>query len=1232
MELYHKLYLACLAGMFLSLTASIIIYVCLDIGTAIRVLTGIGSGVRKKNRGNNRKKRRKTAVMAAALLLCSFHKSRIPARAEEEPVVYEENTEEPEAPAPEPTEPGAEPEEPDPEPTEPEKEPEKEPEAPAPEPTEPGTEPEEPDPEPTEPEKEPMRFELTYSQAERLVWEASGDPARDVVMSVPRTGYRAYYRDDIQVLFSLKRAREEEEPDRTRTESLEPEGFVLTVTGREAGSFTPEVDWRRTEDGYEGGFVLTEEDSYEILMEYKDEDGTPMEAGNVDGSRWDVPVSEEGRYESVVLVLDRTAPDIRISFTDQSQEEICTEEAPEVDGAPCFTEPVYLKVEVEGNNLRYHEIREALRKMQVCDNAGTPMEENSAALFLAGIDGGRRTDEGVVWYLPLATDAIYELPVECEDLAGNRTVCGTEKFLVDQSGPEAELSYEIQDSGFLDVIRYRDMAWLFADRQLDITVSAVDPVSKVGLVVYRITEEDGRVTEGQKEISPAREGSCRLSLPLRGEDFKGTLAVEVYDQAGNASSLQHGYIIESETLHERSGEAAIRVLTDPSRTVGGIDYYNTDVRFRFSVMDTGSGLRSVFCRGGNGIDVRKDYAGEAKEAPEEERWEGIVCEHSEELILEAASNHGDEVWIQAGYEDNAGHTGQTEQSFRIDLTAPVVQVEYDRDTPQAGRFYNQPRTASVTVRERNFDPADMEFQITSTEGSMPVIGEWTASGAGDDRLHRCEIVFLEDGDYTFTLEAMDLAGNRAAYDRIDEFTIDRTRPEVTVAWDLNRRDAPAHYGQKRTAVVSVREHNFDASLMEVTVTEAGGGTVPALSGWTEDGDRHTAVLAFEADGAYGLEISGTDPAGNQMEAYRAEPFVIDRTPPVLEIVGVRDQSANQGTVAPAVRCRDDNYVPGSLAVSLEGALHGAVELSGTGTEFGGGAEFQMDDFEHTPQTDDLYRLNASVVDQAGNLSEETVMFSVNRFGSVYLLEGEARELAGNDGEYYTGQGPDLVVTEVNVDTLEFQEITCSFNGRLRTLEQGRDYRVKAAGTEEDWKQYTYTIDRSNFQEEGYYILTIYSEDRAENASDNRTKGKKLEFAVDRTSPSILLSGLEDGGIYRGNEREITLDLQDNMCMGSAEITINGERAAAYQARELQTDGRITLSLDCADHWQTIGVTAYDAAGNRQELPEVRFLLTSNALLRLFMNRRLFYGLLGGVAAVWYLFFGRGGRKGERKAQ
>ena len=130
--------------------------------------------------------------------------------------------------------------------------------------------------------------------------------------------------------------------------------------------------------------------------------------------------------------------------------------------------------------------------------------------------------------------------------------------------------------------------------------------------------------------------------------------------------------------------------------------------------------------------------------------------------------------------------------------------------------------------------------------------------------------------------------------------------------------------------------------------------------------------------------------------------------------------------------------------------------------------------------------------------------------------------------YYTNTEQDIIVTETNVDTLEFLEISCKRNGKLLTLQQGVDYDVHVSGTEESWKQYVYTIPGRNFTEEGTYILTIYSEDRAENVSDNQTKGKKIEFVMDRTAPSILLSGLEDGGQYRENSRKITLDIQDNV--------------------------------------------------------------------------------------------------------
>ena len=46
----------------------------------------------------------------------------------------------------------------------------------------------------------------------------------------------------------------------------------------------------------------------------------------------------------------------------------------------------------------------------------------------------------------------------------------------------------------------------------------------------------------------------------------------------------------------------------------------------------------------------------------------------------------------------------------------------------------------------------------------------------------------------------------------------------------------------------------------------------------------------------------------------------------------------------------------------------------------------MEDFSYTPETDDLYTLRATASDLAGNQSETSVTFSVNRFGSVYTLD------------------------------------------------------------------------------------------------------------------------------------------------------------------------------------------------------------------------------------------------------
>ena len=101
------------------------------------------------------------------------------------------------------------------------------------------------------------------------------------------------------------------------------------------------------------------------------------------------------------------------------------------------------------------------------------------------------------------------------------------------------------------------------------------------------------------------------------------------------------------------------------------------------------------------------------------------------------------------------------------MTKPELTVTYDLNTPIRENCYREPRTATITIKERNFDPRDVEFRITNGDGPVPAPGPWTHSGSGDEMTHTCQLVFEADGAYTFHVSFQDLAGNWADYDRTD---------------------------------------------------------------------------------------------------------------------------------------------------------------------------------------------------------------------------------------------------------------------------------------------------------------------------------------------------------------------------------------------------------------------------------------------------------------------------------
>ena len=115
-----------------------------------------------------------------------------------------------------------------------------------------------------------------------------------------------------------------------------------------------------------------------------------------------------------------------------------------------------------------------------------------------------------------------------------------------------------------------------------------------------------------------------------------------------------------------------------------------------------------------------------------------------------------------------------------------------------------------------------------------------------------------------------------------------------------------------------------------------------------------------------------------------------------------------------------------VEITLTGANNGDESVDGIRSSIPNGQSIKLEDFAHEKEVDDLYTMTAVVTDRAGNDTEQSVMFSVNRFGSVYVMSTDTQELLD---KVYTNEEQDLVVTEINVDSLVLTQLI------KRTLKQ-----------------------------------------------------------------------------------------------------------------------------------------------------------------------------------------------------
>lgn len=809
----------------------------------------------------------------------------------------------------------------------------------------------------------------------------------------------------------------------------------------------------------------------------------------------------------------------------------------------------------------------------------------------------------------LENEGAYRLEISCIDGAGNHSEIYAADCVVDKTPPLGRIElYGKGDDGSRMIFQSTDQKeesktdrWI-SNQEIYASVSGDDDVSGVKSVKYMISDRilDRTELEAASDWNESKDepfviiSRSPVIIYAQVEDYSGNLT---WMHSAPVMTDDMPVSITAQVMPEKSGQSQ-PIYSAADRPYIDIDVSKPHYEENFAGLKTIS--YEITCResGDSKTGVLDSFAMELQQS----QWTGTLDIDTEKF--------GGEVIVRIMAQDWAGNIScETVQPFQVDTDVPEVEFIFDVSDCIGGKYFNKEKTLTIKIDEKNFDGTYMPKVTASCENGFKFDG-WRTEG----QKHTGTVTFIKDGTYSVVFECADTAGNRSAPKTLEPFVIDTAPPEVQVKENGRTASGALYFDSARTLEICISEENFSADNVHMEVSAKHQGKpipAPRCGQWISEGSRHHASVIFEQDGVYELEVWCTDLAGNQSEQRLKKHFIIDTIIPKIQISGVEDYSSNRGHVKPVITFSDDYLALNSIDVALTGVRQGTADIDMVISKKAGQRHMVITFDDFLEQMDDIYTLTASAADDAGNTAKQQIVFSVNRNGSAYEFDEVTKQLLA---DVYTNDPPDLVVREVNADTIVFREITCSTDGTIIRLKEGEDYTVKAEEIPGQWKQYMYTISRRCFEREGMYCVYIYSEDRADNTMTNAVKSKKIEFVVDRTPPSLIVSDLENGAVYEEETHWFTFVVKDRTVPVCASVVIDGHTEALYHREMIdEADGEFLIPLEAGKNKQKITLTAEDEAGNRCAKTYEVFI--GREIKKDFVNKFIFTGLCIGFLCV-----------------
>lgn len=869
-----------------------------------------------------------------------------------------------------------------------------------------------------------------------------------------------------------------------------------------------------------GTFTLTGDGDYVVYVTYTDKANNKM-----------------ADYASETITVDKTAPVVKIDYVHNGDVQKTIFTVTEHNFRASDVVITGTMKDIKGDDVAFT----AAQLTEILNNATwTP------------------NDDVYTYEYDRYVNGIYNLKMDYKDIAGWDAAQEVEdEFIIDHDAPTEPIIEYITTpwKTFLNVITFG-----YYNPSVTVRFTSYDTSAGVKSFTWGYTKETGASAINHPETLadatvPAVQDqndkskfTAEITLTAEEADqYRGYLSVLATDvfQNNSVKKVDNGNIIVVDTI---APEITVE-YTEADRVIGKDYYYNNAVDVKFTVTEANFYAEDVVVtvtKNGAAFDYGTITWGSRSA---EDKTIGT-------FTLPAPADHtGDGHYvITVEYTDRSNNemVKYVSDTHTIDTTLPVINVEYQNKTVankltgRAGNereYFADTQTAVVTITEHNFIAEEVKFSIvakdvTGAELDADALNSktaWSVDSTGD--VHTITITYPGDANYTFGVEYTDKATNKADYDRIDYFTVDKTDPtNLKVDYSTSVLDTVLEsvtfgfYNAKMTVTLTAEDPTSEVhSFLYSYLNAAGVSNVNAelineaiqAADIEYSADRKTATVTFEIpkmvlgnDNQFNgtVEFKATDRAGNETDAHKeTKRIVVDNIAPTAQVSyneatnTVGDISYYNGNINATITINEANFYANDVQVMV--SKDGGAATAVTPTWKDNSVDVHVGTFTLTEDGD--YTVTINYTDKSSNkmatYTSKQMTIDTEIEAPTYTINGAAKTEVGGA---YKGEA----TIGFNYDDQNFDTKTIKLTRtRFDKVEDVTDTFVKVTDNEKGGSG-TFTIP-TEVGNDGIYVLTISMTDKAKHTIES-----EIEFTINRYGSVYKYSDeltalIKDGGQY-----------------------------------------------------------------------------------------------------------------------